>query len=169
MKTCLQFAWSFVDLLEADTRIPRDQRLLGGRDGWQGWMEKEPWGVDWGRPDSSSNSSISRCSYVFQDRLIGLVVKASARGRKILGSNLTCTGIFLGSSHTSELKIGTPVATLPGTWHYRVSARTGWPGVSVLWLGEMDSLICNFCLSVAARKIVWVDPSLKYTRILLGS
>ena len=30
------------------------------------------------------------------------------------------------------LKIGTPVATLPGAWHYKVSAGTGRPGVSVL-------------------------------------
>ena len=41
---------------------------------------------------------------------------------------------FLGSSHTSDLKIGTPVATLPGAWRYtyRVSTRTGGPGVSIL-------------------------------------
>ena len=39
---------------------------------------------------------------------------------------------FSGSSHTSELKIGTLVATLPGAWGYRVSAGTGWPGVSIL-------------------------------------
>ena len=32
----------------------------------------------------------------------------------------------------------------------------------------MESLICNFYLSVAARKIVWADPSLRYTRMLLG-
>ena len=31
-------------------------------------------------------------------------------------------GIFPGSSHTSDLEIGTPVATLPGAWRYRVSA-----------------------------------------------
>ena len=36
----------------------------------------------------------------------------------------------------------------------RVSDGTGWPGVSILRLGEMESLICNFYLSVAARKIV---------------
>ena len=53
---------------------------------------------------------------------------------------------FLGSSHTSDLKIGTPVATLPGAWHCRVSAGTGRPGVSILWLGEMESLISNFYL-----------------------
>ena len=41
-------------------------------------------------------------------------------------------GNFSWSGHTSDLKIGTPVATLPGAWRYRVSAGTGWPGVSVL-------------------------------------
>ena len=43
-----------------------------------------------------------------------------------------CVGIFSGSSHTSDLKIGTPVATLQGAWRYRVSAGTGQPGVSIL-------------------------------------
>ena len=66
------------------------------------------------------------------------------------------------------LNIGTPVATVPGAWYYRVSAGTGWPGVSIQWLGEMDSLVWNFYLSLAARKIVWADPSVRYTRILLG-
>ena len=28
-------------------------------------------------------------------------------------------------SHTSDLKGGAPVATLPGVWRFRVSARTG--------------------------------------------
>ena len=59
-----------------------------------------------------------------------------------------------GWCHTSNLKIGTPVATLPGAWHCWVNAGTGWPGVSILWLGEMESLICSFYLSTAARKIV---------------
>ena len=59
-----------------------------------------------------------------------------------------------GSSHTSDIKVGSPVATLPGAWRYRVSAGTGRPGVSILWLGEMESLVCNFYLSVAARKLV---------------
>ena len=61
---------------------------------------------------------------------------------------------FSGSSHTSDSKIGTPVDTLPGAWCYRVSPGTGRPGVSILGLGEIESLICNFYLSVAARKIV---------------
>ena len=29
-------------------------------------------------------------------------------------------------------------------------------------------MICNFCFSVAARKIVFADPSLRYTSMLLG-
>ena len=52
-------------------------------------------------------------------------------------------------------------------WRYRVSTGTGRPGVSILWLGEVQSLIFNFYLSVTARKIVWVDPSLRYTSMLL--
>ena len=39
---------------------------------------------------------------------------------------------FSGSSHTSDLKIGTPAATLPGAWRYRVSTGTGQLGVSIL-------------------------------------
>ena len=78
---------------------------------------------------------------------------------KIPGSNPACARIFPGLSQTSDLKIGTSVATLPGAWRYRVSAGSGWPSVSILWLGEMESLICNFYLSVAACKIVWADPS----------
>ena len=66
------------------------------------------------------------------DRLVGLVVRRPPRERKIPGSNPACAGIFSGSSHTSDLKIGTPVATLPGAWHYRVSTGTGQPGVSIL-------------------------------------
>ena len=54
------------------------------------------------------------------------------RERKVPGSNPTCDGIFSGSSHTSDFKIGTPVATLPGAWRYRVSTGTGLPGVSIL-------------------------------------
>ena len=39
---------------------------------------------------------------------------------------------FSVSSHTSDLKIGNPVASLPGAWCYRVSAGTGQSGVSIL-------------------------------------
>ena len=66
------------------------------------------------------------------DRLVGLVVRRPPQERKIPGAIPACTGIFSGSSHTCDLKIGTPVATLPGAWRYRVSAGTGRPGVSIL-------------------------------------
>ena len=72
-----------------------------------------------------------------------LWLRCPPRERMIPDSNLTCAGIFPGSSHTSDLKIGNPGATPPVAWRYRVSAGTGWPGVSILCLGEMESLICN--------------------------
>ena len=87
-------------------------------------------------------------------RLVGLVVRRPPRERKIPGSNPACAGIFSGSSHTCDLNIGTPEATLPGAWRYRVGTGTGRPGVSILSLGEVERLICNLYFSVAARKIV---------------
>ena len=51
--------------------------------------------------------------------------------KEIRGSNPARDGIFFGSSHTSDFKIDTPVAILPGAWRYRVSAGTSWPGVSL--------------------------------------
>ena len=46
------------------------------------------------------------------------------------------------------------MATLSCAWCYRVSAGTGWSGVSILWPGEMKSWIWIFYLSVAAHKKV---------------
>ena len=66
-----------------------------------------------------------------RDRLDDLVVKASVSRAEDKGFE-TRDGDFSGSSHTSDLKIGAPVATLPGAWRYRVSAGTGRPGVSIL-------------------------------------
>ena len=98
-------------------------------------------------------------------RLAGLVVKASASGAEDRGFESRLRQDFSRLSHTSDLEIRTPVAILPGAWRYRVSAGTGWLCLSILWLGEVESLIY---LSVAARKIVWTDPSLRYTSMLLG-
>ena len=80
---------------------------------------------------------VSRLQTVFSlnhgcDCLGGLVVKASASGAEDPGFESRLRRDFSGSSHTSDLKIGTPVTTLPGAWHYRVSAGTGRPGVSIL-------------------------------------
>ena len=66
------------------------------------------------------------------DRLVRLVVRHPPRERKVPDSNPACAGIFSGSSHTSDFKIDTPVATPPGAWRYRVSTGTGRPGVSIL-------------------------------------
>ena len=65
-------------------------------------------------------------------RLVGLVVKASASGAEDPGIESRLRWDFSRSSHTSDLKSGTPVAALPGTWHYRISAGTGRPSVSIL-------------------------------------
>ena len=46
-------------------------------------------------------------------RLVGVVVMHPPRERKIRGSSFALRRDFSGSSHTSDLKIGTPVATLP--------------------------------------------------------
>ena len=70
--------------------------------------------------------------FCFVNCLARLVVKASASGEEDPGFKSHLGWDFFGSSHTSDLKIGTSVATLPGAWHYRVSARTGRPGVSIL-------------------------------------
>ena len=64
-------------------------------------------------------------------RLVGLVVKASASTAKDPGFE-SLRRDYSESSHASDLKTGAPVATLPGAWRYRVTAGTGWPGVSIL-------------------------------------
>ena len=75
--------------------------------------------------------------------------------RDTLGSiPAVAVGIFPGR-HTGDLKIGTS-----GFWRYKVRAGTGWPGVSILRLGERK-FGPLFYLSVTARAIVWPAPSLK--------
>ena len=53
--------------------------------------------------------------HLWFNRLIGLVVKASASRAEDLGFESRLRRDFSRSSHPSDLKIGTPVATLPGT------------------------------------------------------
>ena len=52
---------------------------------------------------------------LFANRLVGLVVKASASRAEDPGFESHLRRDFSGSSHTSDLKIETPVATMPGT------------------------------------------------------
>ena len=37
---------------------------------------------------------------------------------------------------------------------YRLSAVTGWPGVSTLQLDKVENCMCNFGISVAACQII---------------
>ena len=63
--------------------------------------------------------------------------KASASRPADLGSiHDFVVEIFLGRVMLMTLNIGTPVATPSGAWCYRISAGTGWPGVSLLCPGE---------------------------------
>ena len=94
---------------------------------------------------------------------VGLVVKVSASRVEDPVFESRLWRDYSGLSHTSDVKIGIPVATLLGAWHYRVCRGTGQPSVSILWLGEVENLICSFYLSVASPKIVWADLSLRYT------
>ena len=45
-------------------------------------------------------------------------------------------GVLFRSSHISDLKIGTSVATLPCAWRNKVSVGRGWPGVYCDWLRQ---------------------------------
>ena len=73
---------------------------------------------------------------------------------------VTWLSVFQWRCQTSDLTIAVPVATWDAGWQ-RV-------GVNTPWLSETETLICNFFLSVAARTIVWADPSQKYSSMLQG-
>ena len=66
------------------------------------------------------------------DCLAGPVVMASASGAEDPEFEPRLRRDFSRLNHTSDLEIGTPVATLPGAWRNRVSAGTGQPIVSIL-------------------------------------
>ena len=63
----------------------------------------------------------------------GYILTAPLASAADLGSiPVFVVGTFSGSSRTTDLKHGSPIASLPGTWHYSVSAGIGWPSVSIL-------------------------------------
>ena len=65
--------------------------------------------------------------------LVGLVVKASALRMAYPGfESHFLRGDSFRCSHTSDLEIGAPVATLPADWCYRVSAGIGSSGVRIV-------------------------------------
>ena len=79
-----------------------------------------------------SKALIVLSSFLHRRQSRWLVVKASASRVIDPGFESRLRRDFPGSSHTSDIKIGTPVATLPRAWRYRVSAGTGRPGVNIL-------------------------------------
>ena len=72
------------------------------------------------------------CCSVSLYHLISLAIEASSLRAEDSGFEFCLRWDFSTLSHTSDLKIGTPVASLPGAWRYKVSAGTGQPSVSVL-------------------------------------
>ena len=83
--------------------------------------------------DRSGGPMLLSCIPVGIYRLVGLVVKASASRAEDPGFESRLRwDFFRGRIIPSYLKIGTPVAALPGAWCYRVSAGTGRPGVNIL-------------------------------------
>ena len=81
----------------------------------------------------------SVCLYL-DDRLVGQVVMVSASGAEDPGFESRLRQDFSGWSHAGDLKIGTPVATLPGAWRYRINAGR----CQYTVIGEVEGLICNF-------------------------
>ena len=81
---------------------------------------------------SSLPAHLSGLAYPSSDRLVGQVVKASDKKAEGPEFESRLRRDFSGSSHTSDLKIGAPVAAPPGAWRYRVSTGTGRSGVSIL-------------------------------------
>ena len=64
--------------------------------------------------------------------LVGPVVSHLLRSRRSRIEPCFPHWAFSLSSLTCDLRIATLVVALPGTWRYRISARTCWPGASIL-------------------------------------
>ena len=123
------------------------------------------WGVC--KRDSLTNLYIL---FLSRHRHVGLVVKASASKATDSGFDSRLIRDFSRSSHTIDLKKKLALQWIPcqAPGVCMISAGTGWPGVCILCLVEIESLICHVCLSVVARTLTWADPSLRYTSMLLG-
>ena len=91
----------------------RVEKRLGARGGFG------EWGGGGGEEEGTASTSSRTCDLCAAVPNLGSIPAFAA-------------DIVSGSCHTSDLKLGTPVATLPGVWRHRVSTGTGWPGVSIL-------------------------------------
>ena len=81
---------------------------------------------------SSPSGSLPKCFTSTHNRLVGLSVKATAlRVADLDWHPVFGCGSFSWSSHASDLKTCSPVATPPGAQSYSVSARTSQPCVSI--------------------------------------
>ena len=90
-------------LLPVCFRLDRSELCNSGRGVWAG-------GGGGGEVNRFDQKSLEHQFMISLNyRLLGLMVRRPPRERTIPGSNPACDGIFSGSSHTSELKIGTPV------------------------------------------------------------
>ena len=94
--------------------------------------------------------------------LVGLVVKASVSRAEDPGFQSRLRQEFSGSGHISDFKIGTPVAILPGAWHYRASAWTCRFSVSILWVrwkvGSATSVLVCQTLAVMGSGLGPIGP-----------
>ena len=72
------------------------------------------------------------------------MVKASASGS---GGR----GLKSRPRQTKDVKIGTVAAIPLDDWHYGKCATTGWPGVSILRLGENFGCVLTVILCVSVR------------------
>ena len=106
--------------------------------------------------------SLSRSrSTLSLNRLVGLVVKASASRAAVPGFDSRSSRDFSGSSHTTDCNTGNPVAILPGAWRYRVGADwlarcqytvTGWGRKLDLQLLSQNGSTSN-CLSRSVSEV----------------
>ena len=106
------------------------------------WLTQEP------DSDKRLTVKISYANLVFCciDCLIGIVVKVSTSRAEDPGFKSACTGIFPGSSHTSDLKIGTPVATLPGACQGQCWGWLDWYQYTVTrWDWKLDLQLLSQC------------------------
>ena len=127
------------------------------------WRAQQPTNNNIPTPRPTSITCYSR-SPQHVHCLGGLAVKASALMTAHLVSNPAfLLGRFFRLNHTSDLKTGTPVATLQDACHYMVSADTGWPGISAVVTGR-DSKFVLQLLSYSDS----MNTCLRYSRVLLG-
>ena len=62
---------------------------------------------------------------------LGVIAKLASNNCLSAAAHV-CLSSYSCSGHSSDLNIGTPVATQPHHWLCWVSARTGWPSVGIL-------------------------------------